>query len=63
MTSGLVPCDSTCDVFLQEHWELCRPSALGMSDPVMESLEILETKEIPDILKVLKGMKGTKEAK
>ena len=22
MTSGLLPCDSTCDVFLQEHWEL-----------------------------------------
>ena len=32
-----------------------RPSALGMSDPVMESLEILETQEFPNILKILKG--------
>ena len=37
-----------------------RPSALGMSDTVME---ILETQEFPNILKILKGTKGTKEAK
>ena len=35
-----------------------RPSALGMSDPVMEFLGILETQEFPIILKLLKGTKG-----
>ena len=35
-----------------------RPSALGMSDPVMEFLGILETQEFPTILKLLKGTKG-----
>ena len=37
---------------------LTRPSALGMSDPVMEFLGILETQEFPIILKLLKGTKG-----
>ena len=37
-----------------------RPSALGMSDPVMEFLEILETQEFPNIFKILKGTEGTK---
>ena len=40
-----------------------RPSALGMSDPVMEFLEILETQEFPNIFKILKGTEGTKRAK
>ena len=31
-----------------------RPSALGMSDPVMEFLEILETKEFPITIKILR---------
>ena len=40
-----------------------RPSALGMSDPVIESQEIKETQEFPSILKMLKGAKKTKWAK
>ena len=39
-----------------------RPSALGMSDPVIESQEIKETPEFPSILKILKGAKKTKGA-
>ena len=34
-----------------------RPSALGMSDPVMEFLEILETKEFPKIFKIGGGLR------
>ena len=40
-----------------------RPSALGMSDPLLESQEILETLEFPNILKMLKEAKKTKGAK
>ena len=42
-----------------------RPSALGMSDPVIESQEILETQEFPSILKILnvERTKGTNGAK
>ena len=43
--------------------ERTRPSALGMSDPVIESQEIKETQEFPSILKMLKGAKKTKGAK
>ena len=39
-----------------------RPSALGMSDPVLEFLKILETQVFPSILKTLKGTKRTKGA-
>ena len=42
---------------------ITRPSALGMSDPVIESQEIKETQEFPSILKMLKGAKKTKGAK
>ena len=38
-------------------------SALGVSDPVIESQEIKETQEFPSILKMLKGAKRTKGAK
>ena len=33
-----------------------RPSALGMSDPVMEFLEILRSQEFPNITKGTKGV-------
>ena len=45
------------------HRNLKSPSAVGVSDPVIESQEIEETQEFPSILKMLKGAKKTKGAK
>ena len=45
------------------HRNLKSPSAVGVSDPVIESQEIEETQEFPSILKMLKGAKKTQGAK
>ena len=45
----------TCDFIRQLRTFITRPSALGMSDPGVDLLEILE---VPDIISFLKFLEG-----